>query len=115
MADEQELLDKVVEECKQEHGSLFVHWSALDTKAQGTIGTAGIFIAGVLAFITAIAKSDSRADRWLLTIAAALLAPCLFSALRGLYVRQGGRPPSAAEFLRLVGGLGEGSARRPVG
>lgn len=109
MGDEQSLLDQVVEECKQEHGNLFTHWSALDQNAQGTIGTAGIFVAGILAFITALAKTDSRADRWLLTLAAALLAACIFSALGVLFVRRRGAPPSAADFLRLVDNIvGEG-------
>jgi hypothetical protein len=102
MGDEQSLLDKVVEECRQEHSTLFTHWNALDTKAQGTIETAGIFVAGILAFISAIARTDSRADRLLLSLAAVLLAACILSALRVLFVRKGGSPPAAADFLRLV-------------
>ena len=103
MADEQSLLNDVVAECKQEHSALFTQWGALDTKAQGTIATAGIFVAGIVGFINAIAaKAESRADRWFLTLVATLLAACIFSALRVLFVRSVGTQPSGADFLQLV-------------
>ena len=96
MADEQSLLDDVVDECKQEHSALFAQWGALDTKAQGAIATAGIFVAAILAFINAIVTGDSVADRIFLTIAALLLAACILAALRVLFVRRIGTQPSKA-------------------
>jgi hypothetical protein len=112
MADEQSLLGDVVDECKQEHSALIIQLGALDTKAQGAIATAGIFVAAILAFINGIA-GESTGDRVFLTIAALLLAACILSALRVLFVRRVGTQPSGKDFLELVKDLVRNGPPKP--
>ncbi len=48
---ESKLLESVVDACKEEHSELWTNWRHLDSKAQGTITVAGVFLAAAFAFV----------------------------------------------------------------
>lgn len=102
---EARLLQQAVDACKQEHEELSEQWNALDTKAQGTMATAGIFVAGMLAFINTLSQTATAAQKWFLTGAAVLLALCIVVALRVLAVREVTSAPVGAQLRKLVDDL----------
>lgn len=76
-----------------EHKDIADTWKNLETKAQGNIAIAGIFIAGVFAFLTRTIADLTRLDKWLLVAAIACLSLSVFCAVYALIVRGIALPP----------------------
>jgi hypothetical protein len=101
---EAKLLEQALGASKQEHEELSDQFNALDSKAQGAMTTAGIFIAGMLGFINTLTDTATMAQRVLLTAAAVLLAFCVTAALMVVAVREVTAPPGGT-LLKLVDDL----------
>lgn len=74
-----------------EYKDLSDTWRSMETKAQGGITVAGIFLAAVFAYIEKVTLT--RFDRMLLIFAIALLVFTVFLAVRSLMVREVPSPP----------------------
>jgi hypothetical protein len=99
------LLQQAVDACKHEHQELSEQWDALDAKAQGTMTVAGIFVAGILAFINALSSAAAIWEKRLLTTAAILLGACVVAALRAIAVREVTAAPVGKQLLNVVNDL----------
>jgi hypothetical protein len=98
---EAKLLEQALGAAKQEHEELSDQFNALDSKAQGAMTIAGIFVAGMLGFINSLTDTAPFGQRVLLTAATALLALCVTAALLVVAVREVTAPPGGG-LLQLV-------------
>ena len=82
-------LDAYLEEYKQ----LKETWRSIETKAQGSIAVAGIFIAGGLAFLTKLEAHLGRADKALLFIGLTCLIGSVILSILVLRTKVANVPP----------------------
>ena len=101
----QRVLEQAVESYREEYRELAQDWHALDTKAQGSIAVAGIFLAGTFAFIRNLTATDATGFLVLLVVTViALLAAVLFGIL-ALRIREVLVPPLGEQYKTLVDDL----------
>ncbi len=99
----EQLLASALEAYRQEYKELSESWRSLETKAQGGMAVAGVFIAGVLAFVREIAGAKATvAETWLLVLSTIALVATVCAALLVLAVRRAPLPPLGAKFHELV-------------
>ena len=82
-----EMLRDVLAGYEAEHGRLMDRWKALDTKAQGAVAIAGIFLGGVFTFIRDLEPGAPVVEAWLLIAIALLLTCAVFLSVLALRVR----------------------------
>jgi hypothetical protein len=87
---------------REEYRELSETWRHLESKAQGTVAIAGIFLAGVFAFVRALSESAGIWDKILLLAAVSLLVLSVLSAILALRVRQVAGPPVGDSLDALV-------------
>lgn len=86
-----------------EHERLIDNWKGLETKAQGAVTIAGIFIAGVFAFIRDLKSLNmDGARRGLLMAAVTLLVFSVILSILVLSLRTVLVPPTGVEVNRMV-------------
>lgn len=92
-----------VEAYRDEYGRFIDIWKGLDTKAQGAVTIAGIFIAAVFAFIRDI-KNLNLGDkgRWVLAAAIACLVSSVVLSILALTLRKVAAPPAAEDIDQMV-------------
>ena len=87
---------------REEYRELSETWRHLETKAQGTVAIAGIFLAGVFAFVRTLSDNASFCDKALLLIAVLLLVLSVLFAILVLRVREVTSPPIGDSLDTLV-------------
>lgn len=75
----------------KEYSDLWEAWKLLETKAQATLATAGIFEAGAFAYITQ-AKPTDMCSKFLLMILVIVLAAAVYFGVRAIQVREHNTP-----------------------
>lgn len=92
-----------MESYRDEYQRFIDIWKGLDTKAQGTVTIAGIFIATVFAFIRDI-KNLNLGDkgRWVLIAAIACLVLSVVLSILALTLRKVAAPPTADLIAQMV-------------
>jgi hypothetical protein len=86
----------VLEAYRDEHKEYVANWRNLETKAQGTVAVAGIFIAGVFAFLTKSDASITQYENFLLLMAVGFLVSSVISSVLVLKTRKFPQPPLGA-------------------
>ena len=81
----------ILDAYQNEYKDLSDTWRSLDTKAQGGITVAGIFLAAVFAYIEKVTLTSF--DRVFLVFAIALLVFTVFLAVKSLMIREVPSPP----------------------
>lgn len=96
-----EMYKQVLEACEAEHGQLTGISQILDSKAQATAATAGIFIAAAFAFVQEITTRIPTLYIAFLAPSIGLLLLSVFFAVLGMWLQRTiGRP--TAEFVRQL-------------
>lgn len=98
------LPDKILDAYSDAYKELSDNWRGLETKAQGNIAIAGIFIAGAFAFIQKISPELNLAEKVMLVAALFFLIMSVILAVRALRVQIVPAP--------LFGRFVEGSVKR---
>ena len=89
------LLESVLAAYQEEYRDAAERWKNLETKAQGTVAIAGIFVAGILAFIRPSDAMTLRpAERVLLAVAISTFAGAVVCAAAALILRARDSVPS---------------------
>ena len=96
------LLRDAVEVYRAEHALLGDRWKALETKAQGTVAIAGIFLAGAFTFIRNLHAGSPAVERWALAALAAMLGVAVGLAILALRVRAVPDPAPGVETERMA-------------
>lgn len=97
-----EMLRDVLKSYEAEHARLTDRWKALETKAQGTVAIAGIFLGGVFTFIRDLKADAPVAEPWLLVLVALLLTTAVFLSVLSLRVRGIADPMPGEEAERIA-------------
>jgi len=101
-----EVLEKeVVAAYQLEYQDLLATFQGLDTKAQGTITTNGIFLAGIFAFLNAASFAVDSIAKVLVLCAVALLIAAILLAIFGMHVREMAGPPSGSQADKMASHL----------
>jgi hypothetical protein len=87
---------------KEHYRDLMERWRSIETKAQGTIATTGILIAGILAFIRELELDASTIERGLLALLLVVSVVALILSVAALRVRNVSDAPFAVSVDRLV-------------
>ncbi len=96
-------LTDVLEAYRMEHRDLVETWRALDTKAQGAAANAGIFLAGLFAFLRDVATHPpSAAVRFGLALATVALVVSVIVAILALRIRYTQGAPLGAPLEELA-------------
>lgn len=77
----------VLDSYSEKYKELSEIWRNLETKAQGTITIAGIFIAGALAYIREISPQTYLYEKLFLGISIVCLIICVIYSILALYIR----------------------------
>ncbi|HSU13139.1 hypothetical protein [Longimicrobium sp.] len=96
------LLREALESYRSEYDLLVERWKGLETKAQGTVAIAGIFLAGIFTFIRDLKATSPALERWVLVLVALLLALTVALAVLALRVREIEDPVPGQEAERMV-------------
>jgi hypothetical protein len=99
---------------KQEYSELSSTWRDLDSKAQGTAGIAGLFVAGTFAFVRTLSEQSSAPFKALLALIMIMLAVTIILAIRALLVRSFKPAPGGSKFKRWKELLLPTEAREPM-
>ena len=97
-----ELLSQVVAAYEYEYRDSADNWKVLDTKAQGSVAVAGIFIAGSLALAQRFTGGTAVASRIVLGVGALLLLIAVGCALVVLKIRSVDAPPDGQSVSDLI-------------
>ena len=90
------LRGELLTSCRDEYKDRSDIWRGLETKAQGNIAIAGIFIAGVFAFLRDVSGSADLVERALLGLTVITLVGSVVLSVRALRVQDAPPPPMAA-------------------
>jgi len=77
----------VIDAYRDEHGERIANWRNVETKAQGNVAVAGIFIAGVFAFITKSGEALTHYENFILLIAVLFLISSVIFSILVLQIR----------------------------
>lgn len=83
-----DLLKSSLDACRDYYKDLSTQWSSLDTKAQGAGTVAGIFLAGIFAFVRDISVGSPYLERLAISVAVALLVASIVCAIWAVMVRE---------------------------
>jgi len=97
-----EMLRDVLTEYKAEHARLVDRWKMLETKAQGAVAIAGIFLGGVFTFIRDLETGAPAAEPWLLIVIALLLTLTVVCSVMALRVSPVTDPAPGKEEERMA-------------
>jgi hypothetical protein len=100
----EQLLSATLDTFKSEYEELSEVWRNLDAKAQGNVAVCGIFVAGILAFISD-AQGHSCCQKILLSSTIACLSICVVIAVLVLRVREVVAAPMGERLAELVNDL----------
>ncbi|HEU0013985.1 MAG TPA: hypothetical protein VFQ45_09895 [Longimicrobium sp.] len=93
---------QVVAAYEREYRDLVESWKSVETKAQGTVAMAGIFLAAVFAFARGVSANEPGWQRWILTTAILTLLASVLFALLSLWGRKVASPPPPVEIEQDV-------------
>ena len=93
-----EILQAVVQAYRDEYSEVLSKWRDLEGKAQGTVAIAGLFLAGVFAFIRQISAETQWIEQVLLCVAVLLLGLTVWYAVRVLTIRKVATPPPPKDY-----------------
>jgi hypothetical protein len=97
-----ELLRDARDAYRAEYQILSERWKTLETKAQGTVAIAGIFLGGIFSFIKDLNTASPTLERWLLSLLAVLLGISVAFSVVALRVREIADPLPGEEAERMV-------------
>ena len=109
-------LEDALSAYKIEYDDQMANWRALDTKAQGAVAVAGLFVGGLLAFAKD-PRSEPTLGRIVLVLAVVCLLGAVLFALNALRVCDVADPPSGAIHSKLaedLASLDEAEASLPA-
>ena len=96
------LREAVLGSYRDEYKELGDAWRGLETKAQGTVAIAGIFLAGAFAYIREISAQTSLGQKLLLVCAIVCLVTSVCLSVLALEVRRVAAPLVAGRVDQLV-------------
>lgn len=96
------ILDDSLDAFKEEYRELSETWRHIETKAQGTVSIAGIFIAAAFAFVHYLSETAPSCERLLLGLALALLGLCVLLSIAALAVREVKAAPIGETLYGMV-------------
>lgn len=98
---------------KEHYKDLMDRWRSIETKAQSSIATTGILIAGLLAFIRDLEAGSSDAERVLLTLLLFASIATMLLGVVALRVRSVSEPPFVVSVEPLIMDFVDDSGLRP--
>lgn len=101
------LRETILESFVNEYKELADTWRNLETKAQGTAGIAGIFIAGALGYLHDLSGSVYLYEKIFLTVTIACLVSTVVSSVLVLRIRKISSPPLGEYMDKLINDLFE--------
>lgn len=99
-AELKEVRERAIDACYNEYKELIATWRNLETKAQGNITIAGIFIAGAFAYISKASDQPFRLEKAIFGLTILLLMASVFFALLALRIRQIDLPPLGEHMVK---------------
>lgn len=81
-----EMRAHALEVLKSEHAELWDSWKVVESKAQPIAALAGVFLAGVFAYLGQLPASASSTERFMLLLIAALLVVSAILALAAIWI-----------------------------
>ncbi len=99
------LLQQAVDSFADEHRGLADQWDAIDRKALGMVTVAGIFIAGILAFVRALSTGAHCAVKVALSFTMLCLTFSVLAALLALLLRSAVESPHGSKLKEMVDDL----------
>ena len=97
-----DFLEFAIERSEHEHAELSDSWKLLDTKAQATTATAGVFVAASFAFIRNSQLHLETLERVFLALTIVALVVAIIEAIRSMRIRVVEMPPTGAETLEEI-------------
>jgi hypothetical protein len=97
-----DFLDFAIARSEHEHAELSDSWKLLDTKAQATTATAGVFVAASFAFIRNSQLQLDYLERISLALTVLTLVVAIIEAIRSMRIRLVDMPPTGAETLEEI-------------
>lgn len=97
-----DLRKAILDAYREEYKELADTWRGLETKAQGNVAIAGIFIAGVFAFIRDIDNAAFCIEKCALTIIILCLAGSVIYSVLALKIRNVAAPPLGKNFHEMA-------------
>ncbi len=82
------LREKALTASYDEYKELTAAWRSIDTKAQGNITVAGIFIAGAFAYLTKIDRPPAPEEKWIFVLAMIFLLMSVVLSVLVLRIRE---------------------------
>lgn len=102
---EETLRREALEAYREDYKELVDNWRSLESKAQGAVAIAGIFIAGAFAFIREIDTNTYLIEKILLVAVILFLITSVAFSVYALKIRAIAAPPFGANVERLVNDL----------
>ncbi len=96
-----ELFKAVLDAYRVEYAELYQTWRSIDTKAQGNVAIAGIFLAGLFAFVKDIVLATLWWQKTLLVVSGCALSFSVLLAVLVLKVRTR-RSPQVAHYIETL-------------
>lgn len=93
-----ELRQQALADLKAEYAELWDSWKVVESKAQPIAGLAGVFLAGVFAYVSQL-KGASREEEVTLIVIAGLLIACAIFALSAIWVTSVASPYLSSEGI----------------
>ena len=95
------LIEQAVKSFADEGKDLADQWDAIDRKAQGMVTVAGVFVAGLLAFVKDLAEDASGGQRYALTVSLGLLVVAVAFSLFAMHMRSA-KPAPVGDTLKTM-------------
>lgn len=94
-----------LDELKAEHAELWDSWKVVEAKAQPIAALAGVFLAGIFAYLTQLPKASSDLERLLLLFIAVTLVFSALCALQAIWVVEVNSPYLSSEDINEIDDL----------
>ena len=94
-----DLFEFAIARAEHEYGDLTDTWKLLDTKAQATAATAGVFVAAAFAFVRNTPHTLDWSEKALLASAILFLVGCIVFATKSMRIMEISMPPAAADVF----------------
>lgn len=94
-----------LDDLKAEHAELWDSWKVVEAKAQPIAALAGVFLAGIFAYLTQLPKAASDLERVLLLCIAVTLVFSALCALQAIWVVEVNSPYLSSEHINEIDDL----------
>jgi hypothetical protein len=102
MVSKKDFIEFVIDRAEYEHTELSEAWKLLDTKAQATTATAGVFVAAAFVFVRNTSLALNCSEKILLGLIVATLVGTIIFAIRAMRITEVAMSTTGSEALDQI-------------